>query len=353
MSDLSLVRDLAPEAPLASPAELTAARSRLAEAIVAERAPGAAPEPSSPGLSARGRAAARGRRARRGRHAPAARRIVLIAAVAAAAAGATTLVAGPWRDSVPASRPPAAASRPPTAASEPPAAVKLAAAPFFRQAATVVGRQHVAVPGPDQFVYTETRGADRGPSRQWLSAAGNKAGLVQNAGQRAFRSPPCTVAQAQGASKCDEQAGYLPSMPTDPDKLLAYLVKVGIADPPPGPGASQGPAWEANDLGKALDYLMQTTYLLPAQQAALFELMAKTPGYTVVPGARDAIGRTGVAVRWTYNGAPAEIILNPVSYAYLGDRTWPAPGFHGKDADAYDGGSLIRMAFVDRAGELP
>jgi len=205
----------------------------------------------------------------------------------------------------------------------------------------------------DQFVYTETREASGGTSRRWLSTEGNRAGLVENSGQRSFRSPPCTVAQAQGASTCAEQAGYLPAMPTDPGKLLAYLVQVGIADPPPGPGAAPGSAWEANDLGKAVDYLMQTTYLLPAQRAALFELMAKTPGYTVVPGARDAIGRTGVAVRWRYEGAPAEIILNPVSYAYLGDRTWPVPGFHGKDADAYDGGALIRMAFVDRAGELP
>jgi Sigma-70 region 2 len=99
-------------------------------------------------------------------------------------------------------------------------------------------------------------------------------------------------------------------------------------------------------------YGMATNLLLPDQEAALFELMAQTPGFAVVPGARDAIGRTGVAVRWTYLGASAEIILNPVSYAYLGDRTWPEPGFHGKGANAYDGGALVRMAFVDRAGEL-
>jgi hypothetical protein len=98
---------------------------------------------------------------------------------------------------------------------------------------------------------------------------------------------------------------------------------------------------------------MSTTYLLPAQQAALFELMAQFPGFTIVHGARDAIGRVGVGIKWTYEGAPAEIILNPVSYAYMGDRTWPSPGFHGPGADAYDGAALVKMAFVDRAGELP
>ena len=207
----------------------------------------------------------------------------------------------------------------------------------------------MAIPGPGQYVYTETSPAG---DRQWLSAEGNKAGLVENAGQRGFRSPPCTVAQAL-ATHCYEQAGYLPSMPTDPHRLLAYLVKVGIADAPPGPRSTLGVGWEANDLGKSVDYLMQTTYLLPAQQAALFKLMAQTPGFTVVAGQRDAIGRTGVAVRWTYEGAPAEIIFNPVSYAYMGDRTWSVPSFHGPGADAYHGAALVRMAFVNKAGELP
>ena len=60
-----------------------------------------------------------------------------------------------------------------------------------------------------------------------------------------------------------------------------------------------------------------------------------------------------MGIKWTYDGAPAEIILNPVRYAYMGDRTWPAPGFRGPGADAYDGAALVKMAFVARAGELP
>ena len=93
----------------------------------------------------------------------------------------------------------------------------------------------------------------------------------------------------------------------------------------------------ANDLGKAVDYLMQTTYLLPAQQAAIYELMAKTPGFTIVRGARDSLGRTGVAVEWTFGGGHTEIILNSRTYALLESS----------------GGALVKMAFVNRAGELP
>jgi hypothetical protein len=334
MNDLDLVTDLTPEVSLPEPADLAGARRRLTAAIAAERA------------------GSRSRMWRSWRARPA-RRLAVATAVAAAAAAAAALIVVPGHSP----------SAPPTV-QRPPAEVKLAAAQFFRKAATVTGRQPVTVPGPDQFVYTETEGANRVASRQWLSVEGNKAGLVENAGQRAFRSPPCTVAQAQVARKpppgliapggyhCAEQAGYLPSMPADPRKLLAYLVKVGIADAPPQPGSPQAasPGWFANDLSKCVDYLMQTTYLLPAQRAALFKLMARTPGFTVVSRAPDAIGRIGVAVRWTYEGAPAEIILNPVSYAYMGDRTWPEPGFK---ANGYDGAALVKMAFVNKAGQRP
>jgi hypothetical protein len=350
MNELGLVTELTPPAPLPAPADLAGPRRRLAAAIAAERAHSrahesakgshlTAPEPRSSAWRARP-----ARRARPGR------RLALAAAVAAAAAAATVAALIVVPGHTPSARP---------TLGRPPAGVRLAAAPFFRRAAMVVSREPVAVPGPGQFVYTETEEAGGVISRQWLSVEGNKNGLVQNPGQRSFKLPPCTVAEAQVPQKsppgmqyprtvkCAEDAGYIPTLPTDPHLLLAYLYKIGIAQP----GDSNGSGWAANDFGKAVDFLMSTTYLLPAQRAALFELMAQTPGFTVVSGARDAIGRTGVAVSWTYEGARAEIILNPVSYAYLGDRTWPVPGFHGQGANAYDGAALVKMAFVNTAGQ--
>jgi hypothetical protein len=341
MNELDLLTELTPPAPLPASADLVGPRRRLAAAIAAERAHEStkkshltAPESLPSAWRARP-----------------ARRLALTAAVAAAAAAATVaaLIVVPGHS-------PSA----PPAPGRPSAGVRLAVAPFFRRAAMVVRRESVAIPGPGQFVYTETGDAGGAISRQWLSVEGNQDGLVRNSGQRSFKLPPCTVAEAQvpqksppGMSyprtiKCAEEAGYIPTLPADPHRLLAYLYQIGIAQP----GDGNGTAWAANDLGKAVDFLMSTTYLLPAQRAALFELMAQTPGFTVVSGARDAIGRTGVAVRWIYEGARAEIILNSVSYAYLGDRTWPVPGFR-LPKGAYEGAALVKMAFVDRAGELP
>jgi hypothetical protein len=352
MNELDLVTDLTPKAPLPAPADLAGPRRRLAAAIAAERAGARTRDESAKGshLTAP-MALSSAWRARP------ARRLALTAAVAAAAAAAVATVAA--LIIVPGHSPSAPAPGRPAAL--PPGRVNVAAARFFLKAARVTRQLPAHPPGPDQFVYTQTEEAGgANPGRQWLSAEGNRDGLIQNPGQRGLKLPPCTVAQAQvpqksppgmypRTMKCAEDAGYLPSMPVSPHQLLAYLYRVGIAQP----GDGNGTSWAANDFGKAADFLMSTTYLLPAQQAALFELMAQFPAFTIVHGARDAIGRAGVGIKWTFEGSSAEIILNPVSYAYMGDRTWAVPGFHGQGPGAYDGTALVKMAFVNKAGQLP
>jgi hypothetical protein len=365
MNDLDLVRDLTPEAPLPGPGDLTGVRGRLTAAIAAERPGGRLPQLPPPGAGRPRRAAGPVQRGgvlgRRTPNWPARRlRLTAAAAAVAAAAVAIALVAVPShgqpRTTVrPSTRP--APARPST--QQEPATVDVAAARFLRHAAATARLQHASPPGPDQFVYTETEGAGgTDKDQQWLSTYGNRNGLLHNAGQRSYVVPPCTVAETQVAQKsppgvlfprtyhCAEAAGYLPSMPADPQKLLAYLYKIRIAQP----GDSNGTSWATNDFGKAVDFLMSTTYLLPAQQAALFELMARFPGFTIVHDARDALGRVGVAIEWTYDGSAAEIILNPATYAYMGDRTSPGLSFQGNE---YDGDALVKIAFVSKAGEQP
>lgn len=141
-------------------------------------------------------------------------------------------------------------------------------------------------------------------------------------------------------------------MPANPKVLLAYLNKIQITNTQNVPAGS--PGWVANDMAKGIFSLMQSTYLLPRQRAALYELMARTPGFTVVPGVLDAVGRAGVGVEWSFMGSRAgAIILDPRTYAFLGVRTWPSPGFHGPGANDYDGDALIKVAIVSKIGQLP
>jgi hypothetical protein len=140
-------------------------------------------------------------------------------------------------------------------------------------------------------------------------------------------------------------------MPADARVLLAYLNMIQITNTRNAP---TDPGWLANDVAKGVSYLMETTYLQPRQQAALFEMMARIPGFTVVRGIRDAVGRLGVGVEWSFLGNKAgAVILNPRTYAILGVRTWPAPDFHGPGAEDYDGDALVKIAIVDKAGQMP
>lgn len=207
-------------------------------------------------------------------------------------------------------------------------------------------RKHAtAAPAPGQFVYSETKTKYGQTYQIWLSSDGSQPGVIIN-GQGRSPQPACTVTQARRTG-CYLSAGYLPEMPTALHALREFLVSTGLIagtqSPPIVPG------WAANDLGKAVDTLMSTTYLLPAQQAALYRLLAITPGFTIVHGVRDALGQPGVGIRWAFAGSTGEIILNPVTYAYLGDRTTGAVG----SPRLYDGDVLVEQAVVPGPGQLP
>jgi hypothetical protein len=362
MNDLDLIRDLTPEAPLPGPADLAGARSRLAAAIAAERAGSRASDSRASELSTprTGRAWRAGGRPRQasalGRRTPVARparRLALTAtATAAVAAVITVLIVLPGRSaSAPkASRPvrptPAAAATP-----GPQQTVDVAAARFLQRAAAAVRVRSASVPGPDQFVYTENVDGGGRVERMWLSTNGNLPGLhkIWNGSRLIYDKvvPPCTVAQAEQVVRtdgeadgdCGVEAGYLAGMPTDPHKLLAYLAAIDVinsADADPGFPASMGPGWLANDLGKGIEETMPYIYLLPAQWAGLYQLMAETPGFTIVHEIRDPAGRTGVGI--ACDGGGMIIIFNAKTYAFMG---------------VFQAEALTQIAFVSKAGQLP
>lgn len=335
MNDLDLIAGLRPDERLADARELAPARTRLTDAIAAEMSPARAPaaphsiypklevgSPLAPARSVRPR-----------------RRLALAgAALAVAAAGvaAAVLVAVPGVRG-PGIAPSSGVSGPASHSSHPghprhpsqasaikPFTGRLTAVRFLDAAARAALTQPATPPQPGQFVYAETEGPG-GSSRYqiWQSADGSQAGLVINA-QGAIPVTPCTVAQAQ-TSHCATTAGYLPGLPVRPGAVLAYLTKIGLADSADQPGGSKlhKPIahWVANDIGKILAVMLSNTYLKPAQRAALYEFMARTPGFTVAAHVADAIGRAGVGIRWTYQGITNVIIFSRQDYAYLGVRT--------------------------------
>lgn len=240
---------------------------------------------------------------------------------------------------------PGTLSTPPTAS----------AAQFLKRAAATVlatasaDAQTSVIPQPDQYVYSVTEDPDGTLTKTWLSVSGANPGRTEWISGVAGAVPatggnslaPCTLAQA---GSCVPEVGYFPGMPTDPSSLLAYLNLIGLVDSA-GSADANSPGYAANDLAKGVMYLLETAYLTPAQRAALFDLMAGTPGFSVVSAMVDAIGRNGTGIEWTFAGGAGALIFNTSTYQLLGVRTWPT-----STADmnsAYDGNALIGISVVD------
>jgi hypothetical protein len=330
MNDLDVLRDFAPDMPLPSASDLSAARERVAAGIA-------------------------GRRTRRGP----ARRIVFggVTVAAAAAITAGLLLGGGTQPAVTVH-------------------AQLTAREVLDRAASAALKQPGTAPRGNQFVYTEVTGGAGSPVvRTWLSVDGTRNGLttttlpdgkVQSStllgcvdGKRSVRTPgvdgkplragkkPETVEQYERlhgpipmdgpvvTTPCTAQPAYFPDMPTTAGAMLGYLERTqGIR-----PG-------NLNDLAKTVGYLLESSYILPAQRAALYEFLASTPGLIVEPNVRDISGRPGVGVGWYFEGSRAMNIFDPATYAYLGLTTWGLANQEGGDA-------LLQVAIVDRPGQLP
>jgi hypothetical protein len=229
------------------------------------------------------------------------------------------------------------------------------AAQFLRRAATTVlskataSDQSAIIPQPNQYVYSVNEDPNGTLVKTWISVNGANPGRTEWISGIAGEVPatggnsltPCTLAQA---GSCLPEVGYFPTMPTNPSSLLAYLNTIGFVDSS-GFADTSSPGDAANDLAKGVMYLLETAYLLPAQRAALFNLMAATPGFTIVPAMADAIGRMGVGVEWTFAGGSGALIFNSTTYDLLGVRTWPQ-GAASLNAP-YDGNALISISVVN------
>ncbi|MQA88011.1 MAG: hypothetical protein GEV03_26170 [Streptosporangiales bacterium] len=123
----------------------------------------------------------------------------------------------------------------------------------------------------------------------------------------------------------------LRQLPTDPDELLSHLYRHAPGDRP-----RSERAWM---------YVTETlgVYPVPPEvQAAMFGAAAKIPGVTLVRDSVDAAGRHGVAVALEVDGVQEQLIFDPETFRYLGQR--------GVVADAEEigapKGSLVRSIAI-------
>lgn len=260
------------------------------------------------------------------------------------------------------------------------------AAKVLKRAAFVALRSSEATPRSNQFVYTRTEDASGQITQSWLSVDGTRTSIIDQPGNttpitiqgcvngqrssrtmgedgkpladflpRNVRGKPVLSGQAAKyfggkipmdgpivTTKCVAQPAFFPDMPIDSGSMLAYLVKIQVAYP----AGIASPSIELNDLAKDIGYMLDTDYLLPAQQAALYRFLATTPGITLVQSVKDVAGRPGIGVRWSFEGSSAMLIFDPSTYQYLGTSTTGTGGQVG-------GTALLQTAIVDNAAQQP
>jgi hypothetical protein len=221
------------------------------------------------------------------------------AALAATAAGAAIAVA--------ASASPATITAGRTSPSFGPATT---VAQVMHNAALAALRMPARAPRPDQFVYSKYYTTDNGPRvvQIWSSVSGTRFGFVKGdsavppggtqiaacVNGRMKAAPPPSPTVEPGPCTRAVSGAVLPGMPTrDPAALKAYLEKTFDIHP----------LSADDDAGQLLDLVLGLNlhdYLTPAQQAALYGLLAQTPGLKLMPHVRDQKGNVGVGIRETF-----------------------------------------------------
>ncbi|MER8047789.1 CU044_5270 family protein [Streptomyces sp. NPDC094032] len=227
---------------------------------------------------------------------------------------------------------------------------------------------------PEQFVYLESlvayaaRSASGGPAtlppahrRQvWLSADGSREGLLREQGAAdsplGVRAPVYTLDHrgatprlaeggAPAASVTDPTHTFVASLPTDPETLLKLVYAQTRTT---GGGDADQRAFTA------IGTLLGETWAPPKVTAALYGAAARIPGTTVLPSAKDAAGREGVAVARTARGEQTQWIFDRKTSAFLGQRTVLVGSTDAGPAGTVLGSSaVLTRAVTNRPGERP
>lgn len=215
-------------------------------------------------------------------------------------------------------------------------------------------------PRPDQWIYIESRSRTgkrpNGPLdddpretvviRTWKRADGTKQAMVEDGRLVVSESGPPTTPPSDYAS--------LTALPADPQALLRWTYKQmgGLGE------TAEGRYSTAYGM---LGAILRDNVLPPKTEAAVFRAIKLIPGVTLVEGRVDAAGRPAlglgrVAEGWLHE----ELLLDPATYAYLGERSvarkdHTARGLDGtmsvRKGDLLNLTVRLKAGIVDEAGQ--
>ncbi|GAA2091157.1 hypothetical protein GCM10009801_56650 [Streptomyces albiaxialis] len=235
------------------------------------------------------------------------------------------------------------------------------AAALLHRISDAAGERKTPPVRDDQFVYTRTkiREADLtsgkavvGPLKEQETWATQRQGPMRKLGVSRIDGETLPINAELGDTE-GTPAGlsrptyrWLSELPTDPDKLLAYLYAKT-------PHAKERERDQAvfEQIGTLLGGMMP-----PRTAAALYRAAAELPGVTRAPGARDAIGRQGLGIARedTRHGVHTEWVFDEKDFTFLGSRSRLTKDLpYGKKGTLLSSEAELEHAVVDRAGREP
>ncbi|MFI6263493.1 CU044_5270 family protein [Micromonospora sp. NPDC051006] len=230
------------------------------------------------------------------------------------------------------------------------------AAQVLTDAAAAARQQPDLVARPGQFLFVELHVAhrDRPDSGPYISQRLQRwvpVGDEPTWQQRRRSADRPDEWRDDPVSHLPRPPGYFVDLPTDPEQMTRYLRDQPLTVPLPA-GADLEAIRNDPQTPFATGMSMLEGYLPPESLGALFQAMAQVPGAQVLPGEmRDAAGRRGVALRTPgVFGAHIDLIFDPATHRYLGTRRVLVRD--GKES-LYSDVAVVRMAIVDRSGQVP
>jgi hypothetical protein len=329
MDELALVARLRDDVP---GIDLTSPHRQLADEILAEATVIRDGAGDATGTGTRGAATQHGKRGTRGMRGYGPRLVVAGTVAAAVAAAVVLVVTRPAQHPSPPRSAPPSTTQPGSAGAEPQAGLIPANAnprPAASAAQLVAYTTRAAAgasafnPKPNYWVYTKTLTATSsageggmlfGPpdgkavSQGWTRVDGREVAFLQNG--KLVISP----GGGEPGGWPNVSYPYLDSLPSSPAKLKA-VIEAGLK--------AQNYVVGSGNIGvfNAIQALIENVVLPIKLRASLYGVLANDPAVHFDPRVTDFAGQTGVAF-YTYQEGylKVEIVINPRTYAYLGER---------------------------------
>jgi hypothetical protein len=234
--------------------------------------------------------------------------------------------------------------------------VPIASAEVLERAADAAEDKPFTAPREDQWVYIEDRfvGSDDGPAKRWpvWRRADGRGYAWEEGGEVKVEITP---AKRGGPRAPLESYAVVAALPRDPDALLRWAYDQ--AKHVTGAGLT-----EDGDVYAIFNGILRNNVLPPDLEAAVFRTLKLVPGVTVERV--TVLGTEVLALGQTEDWLREELLLDPETYAYRGERSIVVrdavidPEKAGNETgQVKKGGEVIALrvetGIVDRPGERP